>query len=161
MLEIEKSFLVKKIPANLSSYKSIRIKQGYISTTISPLRIRQKGDKFEITKKIPLKNGDFSQVEEINIPLTKLEFDKLWNLAEKYLEKTRYLIPLKNNLVAELDIFEGKLKGLAFVEVEFSSENEMDLFKQPDWFGKDVTQENFSANAFLADKTFFDIQQFL
>jgi len=161
MLEIEKTFLVKNIPANLSSFKSIKIKQGYISTTTSPLRIRQKGNKFEITKKIPLKEGDFSQVEEINIPLTRFEFNKLWKLAEKYLEKTRYLIPLKNNLMAELDVFSGKLKGLSFVEVEFPSESKMNSFKQPDWFGKDVTQEDFSANAFLADKTFFDIQQFL
>ena len=161
MIEIEKTFLVKNIPANLSSYKSIKIKQGYLSSSHPALRIRQIGEKFELTKKIPLKENDWSSTEEINIPLTQSEFDKLWPLTEKSLGKTRYLIPIENNLIAELDIFEGGLKGLAFVEVEFSSEKDMNLFKKPDWFGQDITQKDFAANVFLAGKTFFDIQPFL
>lgn len=160
MIEIEKTFLVKNIPTNLSSYKSFKIKQGYLSSSHPALRIRQKGDIFELTKKIPLVAGDFSSNEEINIYLTKYEFDKLWPLVEKSLEKTRYLIPLGNNLTAELDIFEGKLTGLNFVEVEFFSEEEMNLFQKPGWFGQDVTQEDFSANSFLAGKTFVEIEKY-
>jgi len=160
MIEIEKTFLVKNIPANLSSYKSFKIKQGYLSSTYPVLRIRQKDDKYEITKKIPLKPDDFSAVEEINIPLTKDEFDKLWPLTQKSLQKTRYLIPLSNNLTAELDVFDGKLFGLSWVEVEFSSIEEMNNFQKPDWFGKDITQEDFAANSFIADKTFEEIKKF-
>ena len=85
-IEIEKTFLVKKIPKNLSSFKSQKIKQGYLSPAPSPLRIRQKGDKFELTKKIPIQPGDFSLAEETNIFLTKYEFNKLWPLTEKSLE---------------------------------------------------------------------------
>ncbi|MFA5532204.1 MAG: CYTH domain-containing protein [Candidatus Shapirobacteria bacterium] len=161
MIEIEKTFLAKNIPRDLSSYKSFKIKQGYLSSSHPALRIRQIGDKFELTKKIPLKPGDWSSVEEINIPLTEDEFNKLWPLTERYLEKTRYLVPLKNELTAELDIFEEKLLGLSFVEVEFSSQEEMNLFQKPDWFGRDVTQEDFSANSFLAGKTFIDIKKYL
>ena len=161
MIEIEKTFLVKNIPTNLSSYKSFSIKQGYLSSSHPALRIRQFGNSFELTKKIPLRPGDWSSVEEINIPLTEDEFNKLWPLTERYLEKTRYLIPLENNLVAELDIFNEELTGLAFVEVEFSSEVEMNSFKQPDWFGRDVTQEDFSANSFLAGKKFAEISKYI
>jgi len=161
MLEIEKTFLVKTVPVDLSPHKSFNIKQGYISSSPSPLRIRQKGDKFELTKKTPLKEGDFSSFEEINIYLTQYEFDKLWPLVEKSLEKTRFLIPLDNNLTAELDIFEGDLIGLSFVEVEFSCQKEMDSFQKPDWFGQDVTQEKFSANIFLAGKKFADIKKYI
>jgi len=161
MLEIEKTFLVKTIPTYLSSRKFFKIKQGYISSSPSPLRIRQKGNKFELTKKSPLKEGDFSSFEETNIYLTQYEFDKLWPLVEKSLEKTRYLIPLGNNLTAELDIFENDLMGLSFVEVEFSSQKEMDKFQKPDWFGQDVTQEKFSANAFLAGKKLADIKKYI
>ncbi len=157
MIEIEKTFLVKNVPADLERYKSFKIKQGYISKPPSPLRIRQKGDKFELTKKIPLKQGDVSSAEEINIYLREDEFLKLWPLVVFSLEKTRYLIPLENNLTAELDIFEGRLEGLAFVEVEFSSEEEMSNFIVPEWFGQDITQEDFSANVFLAGKTFEEI----
>lgn len=158
MIEIERTFLVKKIPTNLSSYKSCQIKQGYISSSPSPLRIRQKGDRFELTKKIPLKIGDFSSAEEINILLTEYEFNKLWSLVERFLEKIRYYIPLNNNLVAELDIFKGDLKGLVFVEVEFISQKQMKSFKPLKWFGTDITQEDFSANSFLAGKKISEIK---
>jgi CYTH domain-containing protein len=161
MIEIEKTFLIKQFPKNISSYKSQKIKQGYISSSSSPLRIRQRGNKFEITKKIPLKEGDFSSVNEINIPLTESEFNKLWPLVEKSLEKTRYLISIKNSLTAELDVFEKELKGLSFVEVEFTSQEQMASFNPPEWFGKDITQEDFSANIFLAGKSFLEIKKYL
>lgn len=160
MIEIEKTFLVKQLPQNLSSYQSFKIKQGYLSSTHPVLRIRQKGDKYEITKKIPLKPNDFAAVEEINIPLTKDEFNKLWSLTERSLQKTRYLIPLLNNLTAELDIFENDLTGLYWIEVEFASIEEMNSFQKPDWFGKDITQEDFAANSFLAGKTFAEIKKY-
>ena len=37
----------------------------------------------------------------------------------------------------------------------------MELFKSPDWFGKDVTQDDFSANSFLAGKTFLEIKKYI
>ena len=161
MIEIEKTFLVKKLPQNLSSYKSVKIKQGYLSPSPSPLRIRQKDNYFEITKKLPLKKNDFSSAEEINIPLTQFEFDQLWVLVNRSLEKIRYLIPLENDLVAELNIYEGDLVGLFQVEVEFKSVEQMNQFIPPNWFGEDITQEDFAANSFLAGKKFFEIKQIL
>ena len=161
MLEIEKTFLVKNIPQNLDSLKFYKIKQGYISSGPSPLRIRQKGDKYELTKKLFLKENDFSQAEEINIYLTEYEFNKLWPLVEKSLEKTRYIVPLQDNLFAELDIYSGKLDGFMVVEVEFENEEKMNSFVSPDWFGKDITQEDFAANVFLAGKSFEEIKRYL
>ena len=149
--------MVKRIPGGLVRYKSSKIKQGYLSPSPSPLRIRQKGEKFELTKKLPVRSGDFSSAEEINIPLTKFEFDKLWKLVDRSLLKTRYLVPLDGGLTAELDVYDGKLKGLVVVEVEFASEDQMKSFIPPDWFGKDVTDEEFSANSFLAGRTFAEV----
>ena len=160
MLEIEKTFLVKNIP-DLASIKQIRIKQGYISSPPSPLRIRQKGDAFELTKKLPLKENDYSSNQEINIFLTEYEFNKIWPLVERSLEKSRYCIDIGENLTAELDIFEGDLLGLVFVEVEFLSQEMMEAFVPPEWFGKDVTQESFSANSFLACKNFEQIKNLI
>jgi len=160
MIEIEKTFLVKKIP-DLSSVERTKIKQGYISFPPSPLRIRQKGDIFELTKKIPLRENDHSSNEEINIILTDYEFNKLWTQVEKSLEKSRYCINIGENLIAELDVFEGDLSGLVFVEVEFPSKEIMESFVPPLWFGKDITQESFSANSFLAGKTFDQIEKLI
>jgi len=161
MLEIEKTYLVKIIPANLSAYKSEKIKQGYVSSTHPSLRIRQKGNHFEMTKKLPVRENDYSITEEINIPLTESEFNKLWPAVERYLEKVRYYLPIENNLTAELNLYQANLEGLAFVEVEFESEADMASFNPPLWFGKDVTQEDFASNSFLAGKTLTEIKAYI
>jgi adenylate cyclase len=160
MLEIEKKFLVKNIP-NLNSVKQIKIKQGYLSPPPSSLRIRRKGEIFELTKKISLKEKDHSSREEINVLLTEYEFNKLWTQVERSLEKSRYCFDIGSNLIAELDIFEGDLSGLVLVEVEFPSTEIMESFIAPEWFGKDITQESFSANSFLAGKNFDVIKKFI
>lgn len=161
MLEIEKSFLVKKVPSDLKKYKSCKIKQGYFSYAPQPLRIRKKDNFYEITKKINIHQDDYKTADEINIPLKPEEFDRLWPLTICSLEKTRYFIPLKNDLVAELDVFEGKLAGIVFVEVEFKSEEAGERFIPPDWFGADVTQEQFCSNVFLAGKNFEEISKII
>jgi adenylate cyclase len=161
MLEIESTNLVKELPKNLDLYNHEPIRQGYLSLPPSPLRIRQKGEKFELTKKFPVEGQDFSTAEEITILLTADEFNKLWPLVERSLEKVRYKIPLTEGLVAELDIFLGRLKGLAMVEVEYQSKEQMLAFKKPEWFGRDITREEFSANSFLAGKSFEEIKRFI
>lgn len=161
MLEIEKTFLVKKLPNNFKAYPSTKIKQGYLSKAPSPLRIRQNGNKFELTKKLFPEPGNFDLAEELNIPLTREEFDLLWSLVDRSLDKTRYLMPLGNKLTVELNIYDGPLSGLVFAEVEFESEEQAKSFIAPDWFGKDITDEDFSDNSFLAGKSFEEIKKYL
>lgn len=161
MIEIEKTFLVKNVPADLSQYKALKIKQGYIVSKGSKLRIRSKGDKFEFTKKQRIDPTNASVQQEENINLTSEEFQKLWKLVDEYLEKTRYIIPLPGGLTAEMDIFEGKLAGLMFVDVEFPDEGQLETFVAPDWFGRDISQEEFAANDFLSGKSFETIKNLL
>jgi len=114
-----------------------------------------------LTRKIPEKPGDFRRHYEETIHLRKDEFEMLWPLTVKYLEKIRYYYPLPDGLITEVDIFEEKLKGLIFVEVEFPDKKTMESFVPPDWFGRDITQEKWSVNAFLAGKSFSQIKKFL
>ena len=158
MLENEFTFLVKNLPENLDAYPKDKIKQGYISSGLHPLRIRQKGDKYELTKKSQIAPQDFSRYNETTIYLTQDEFEKLWPLTERFLEKTRYYYPLENGLTAEIDVYAGALKGLVVVEVEFPDENSRKNFKTPSWFGKDITQEHWSANSYLAGKSYGAIE---
>lgn len=163
MLENELTFLVKKLPKDLKkkTKKREKILQGYLSRGDYPLRIRQKGKVYELTRKKPKKPGDFSCHKEETVHLRKDEFEILWPLTVKYLRKTRYYYPLPGGLITEVDIFEEKLKGLIFVEVEFPDKKSMKSFVPPDWFGRDITQEHWSVNAFLAGKSFNQIKQFL
>ena len=52
-LELELMFLVKRMPDEIKSVEPVRIVDIYIPDTseYSHLRLRQKGEKFEITKK--------------------------------------------------------------------------------------------------------------
>ena len=110
--EIERKFLVKHIP-NLENCKNYYIKQGYISTN-PVLRIRQKDNKYIFTFK---GKGDI-QREEFEKEITKEEFENLWLKIEgEPIIKTRYIIPLENDLVAELDIYEGNLQGFKNIDV--------------------------------------------
>jgi len=159
MLESEFSFLVKDLPNDLEKYPKREIKQGYFSDLPSPLRIRSEDGKYFLTKKIPIKKGDNSRREEIEIQIKREEFEILFPICKKFLEKTRYYYPIGNNLTAEVDIFHGGLEGLIMVEVEFPSEKERKKFVSPDWFGKDVTQERWALNSVLCELTYEQVKR--
>ena len=134
-MEIERKYLVRKLPENLEQYNKKKIAQGYLCTE-PVVRIRRSNDDYYMTYK-----GDGLMVrEEYNLPLTQEAYEHLRPKIDGLLiAKTRYLIPLDNKLTAELDVFEEDLNGLVIVEVEFNSVEEANAFHAPDWFGEDVT----------------------
>lgn len=144
-IEIERKFLVEYVP-NLENVKKHYIRQAYICTT-PVLRIRQKDDKYFFTFK---GKGDI-QRRELEEEITKEEFDNLLKKIEgQVITKTRYIIPIHNNLKAELDIYEDSLQGFKNVEVEFESIEEAYSFIPPKWFGKDITKDIKYTNAYLS-----------
>lgn len=145
-MEIERKYLVKKIPSNLDQYESKKIAQGYLCTE-PVVRIRRSNNDYYMTYK-----GDGLMVrEEYNLPLTEEAYTHLRPKIDGLLiAKTRYLIPLNDKLTAELDIFEEDLKGLVIVEVEFDSIEEANAFTSPDWFGEDVTNSGKYHNSYLS-----------
>lgn len=147
-MEIEKKYLLTKIPFDLSSFEKKEISQGYLCT--SPVvRIRKSNDKYTLT----YKGEGLMAREEYNLPLTKESYNQLSSKIDGILiEKTRYLIPLENNLTAELDVFHGKLDSLMLVEVEFNSIEAANAFVPPSWFGEDVTFSNKYHNSNLSKK---------
>jgi CYTH domain-containing protein len=84
---------------------------------------------------------------EIELPLTE---EAYLTLKEKIdgnlIHKTRYLIPLEDDLTAELDIFEQQLQGLVFAEVEFPDEKSADDFTAPEWFGEELSFDKRYSN---------------
>lgn len=153
-MEIERKYLVKKLPENLSSYPSKKIAQGYLSTN-PVVRIRRSNDDYYLT----YKGSGLMVREEYNLPLTQEAFEHMLPKVDGILiAKTRYLIPLTEGtgishpLTAELDIFEGNLMPLQLVEVEFDSVEEANAFIAPDWFGEDVTEDGKYHNSNLSKK---------
>jgi len=161
-IELERTFLLKNIPAGLEKCKSIEIIDIYIpkSARHPVLRIRKKGDVFEITKKYPLVEKDSSEQGEYSISLTKEEFEEFSKIKGKRFRKDRYFY-LFNGKTAEIDIYLDDLQGLGVVDFEFSSRQEKDSFRIPDFCLVDVTQEEVFAGGLLVGKKYSDIEPFL
>ena len=151
-MEIERKFRVIKLPDNLEKYKKKIIRQGYLC--IQPVvRIRQSDDRYVLTYKNRkgLSQDYALQCQEIEVDLTKEAFFHLLNkVDDNIIEKTRYMIPMEDDLIIELDVFQGKLSGLYFAEVEFRTEEEAKNFKKPDWFGDDVSSDKRFRNTYLS-----------
>lgn len=155
--EIERVFLVKQLPADFNNNKKLIIRAGnfYDSNVVDSLRIRQIGDKYELTKK----EGESTRERtEHIIYISKNEFEVIWPAARWKYEKDRYLCPV-NNHTAELDIYHGRLKGYARVEVEFSNQQQAREFNPPDWFGEEITDFNNEIHSDIGKITFSDFQQ--
>lgn len=153
-MEIERKFLVAKLPDGLENYKALKIEQGYLNKRPT-LRIRRSNDDYYFTYKgEPPKDQAREDVcvhEELEGPLTKEAFEHLKEKCDDHIVcKTRYIIPLENNLKAELDIFEGRLDGIKLVEVEFPDLASADSFVKPEWFGEDVSADKKYTNANLS-----------
>ena len=145
-MEIERKFLIKKLPDNLPSYKARKIEQAYLCTD-PVVRVRRDNDDYYLT----YKSKGMIVREEYNLPLTKEAYGHLLAKADgNIITKTRYEIPEKDNLTIELDVFEGKFDGLLLAEVEFASEEEALGYIPPEWFGEDVSNSTKYHNSTLS-----------
>jgi len=158
MDEYELTFLPLELPADFDSLDFVEMHDLYIplETDHPIMRIRKQGDNFEITKKEPVKLSDASHQFENTIKLTEEEYNSLKKSPGSHIFKKRFYFT-DNGFQYEIDIFKDKLAGLVLVDVEFSSKEEMDLFKKPYWLGAEVTNLDFIAGGLLANKKYSDI----
>ena len=157
--ELEKTYLAKYLPQDLKDSPFEEIIDIYIPKSIvhPKLRLRKKGEKIELTKKGP-KDKDVSHLIEETIKLDKEEYEIFSQIEGKKVVKLRYYYKF-NEITAEFDIFQGDLKGLVLVDVEFKTIKEKDNFKMPDFCLEEVTQEDFIAGGMLAGKCYKDIEK--
>ena len=75
-------------------------------------------------------NSSGDVVKEVSSEITKTE-----DVNEMEVE----VIPEKDGLFIELDVFHGEYEGVLLAEVEFPTEEDANAYTAPDWFGEDVT----------------------
>lgn len=145
-LEIERKFLVQGDEWREQAAASKAIAQGYLrADSEASVRIRiVDGNKALLTVKTGkgVSRGEF----EYRIPLEDArEMMKACN--GDVIEKTRYTVR-HGGFDWEVDVYNGKLKGLVVAEVELESEDDdPDL---PGWLGEEVTHDGRWSNAALA-----------
>ncbi len=159
-IELEYTYLAAQLPEEIKGVMPKRLVDVYIpevTHTHPHLRVRQKGNTYEITKKSPLNDGDSSVMVEQTIPLDSVEFEHLSKSSTVKIVKDRYNVTI-NNYPAEVDIFLEGLSGLVLIDFEFASVKDKQSFVAPDICFADVTQEGFLAGGLLAGKTYADIE---
>jgi adenylate cyclase len=148
--EIERKFLLKRLPDRLADFPHEEIAQGYLAVETGgvQVRLRNKG----AVRSLTFKRGNKSAREEREIRLSTEQFDALWPATEgRRLTKVRYDIPWKNWTV-EVDVYRGRHDGLIVAEVEFEDEKSCREFVPPDWLGEDVTGTSRYSNIVLAQE---------
>ena len=146
--EIERKFLVKNLPSELTSFQNFELLQGYIPHTEAvEERVRMEGSRYFHT----FKSKDKKNRDESNEEIDAFQFEMLWPLTTARLEKTRFNIPCLDRKI-ELDIYYGRLTGLVTAEIEFDTVEQAANFVPPDWFGEEVTEDDRYKNRNLASK---------
>lgn len=141
-VEIERRFLVKRLPDNLAQYKSSRLVSGFIIIADDEYyRARNSGETYSMA----YKKGMGQVRTEIEMPITKNMFEAFWNITnpEYRSDKTRYYIPYYGHTI-ELSVYHGALNGFANAEIETARKDEK--LKLPDWFGPEITDNKLLTN---------------
>ena len=147
-LEIERKFLVpsEKLPSLPDEYE--KLIQGYISRPedSKEVRLRQTQNTYTMT----IKSVDTFKRTEIEVPLSKEQFDELWPLTEnRIIVKDRYKFK-GTDRIYDLDLYKNELQSLIMVEVEFPDVLTAQEFEIPNWFGEEVTDNRIYHNRNLA-----------
>ena len=163
-IEREYTFLVNELPRDLGDFPSIIIEDNFIPKESGHpiLRIRRKGERYEITKKHPVdvaedgRSGDSSRQVEHTTPLSKAEYEVLNKCDGKRFKKRRVFYEA-GGIKSDIDVYLDKLAGLVTADFEFENDEEMAKFEWPSFVGADVSQEKLIAGGMLAGKSYADI----
>ena len=146
-IEIERKFLVRGDFEKGVTYRK-RIVQGYICAEKDrTVRVRKQGEECFLTIKGTSDKRGLSRYE-FEQQIASTDADELLKLClPGMIDKVRHWIPIGNH-TWEVDVFQGKNKGLIIAEIELSSEDES--FELPAWVGEEVTGDPRYYNAMLS-----------
>jgi adenylate cyclase len=151
-MEIEKRYELKgDIPIDKIISKKY-IEQVY--SNINPdVRIRkiEQDENVQYFHTVKYKTEDKNSRIEIEQNISKEDYIKIFQLINKNpVRKNRYIIPIDDCLIAEVDEFLDINKII--IEVEFESEEQMNEFSKsikPNWFGDEIVgKQSFSVQVF-------------
>ncbi len=160
MTEIERKFLLRapidEIIASARQSESLvaldEIDQHYLSDSGSwAIRCRRIADDTGSRYFLTLKRGiSAMSAHEIETEIDRTTFEAMAVLCDSSIRKRRAKIVHKN-VLWEIDQFlDPELDGLAFAEVELTSEDQKLIL--PDWIGLEITGDRAYTNVQIADE---------
>lgn len=151
-MEIERKWLVNGFPDN-EPWPCIRkaiVRQGYISTAPA-VRIRETVDERGACYMLCFKGKGTLAREEVELPLTKEQFEQLCVFTGSNLITKNYRVyQLPNERRLEVScVDEGSATSFWYAEVEFDSVEQANAFVPPAYLGEDKTEDPaFSMSAY-------------
>ena len=105
VLEIERKFLVHRLPDDLTCHENLELQQGYLSSSENGSEVRLRSENTRRFLTVKTGSGVARSIYETE--LTAVQFDALWPAtSERRIRKTRYILSWKAHVV-ELDVFHG------------------------------------------------------
>lgn len=143
--ELERRFLVGRLPEGIADDRGWRISDRYIKDTHLRLRRMEPMHGGEIVFKLGQKHvpspPDFSRMTITNIYLSQGEYAVLAGLEALELHKLRHSIE-HDDRIFSVDVFSRHLTGLVLAEVGFETPDEMDqTFDLPPWVIREVSAD--------------------
>ena len=152
MIEIERKFLVKNDNFKHEAIRALKMTQGYLSKDPKrTVRIRISGEQAFITVKGEASKSGTSRFEWEKSILVEEAQNLIAMCLDGVINKIRHYVQYGNHLF-EVDEFLDDNHGLIVAEVELANENE--VFKYPEWLGKEVTGKKKYYNSQLSQNPF-------
>ena len=155
--EIERKFLVKDRSFVEQASAVHQIAQGYLCREPErTIRVRIRDERAFLTIKSNIGQQGITRFEWEKEIDPKDARELLSICQPEIIEKKRYIVKAngewreaRGERKWEVDVFEGRLKGVVIAEIELGSEEEP--FERPDWLGEEVTQQKEYTNSILSD----------
>lgn len=115
---------------------------SYLATGKGEVSLRKMETEQRETYVMTFKKDNELTQEKIEFEIDAETYEQLLsNVERKPLIKTRSAIHV-DGFEFDYDVYQNnELLGLQTIEVEFPSEEDAHAFKQPNWFGEDVTED--------------------
>ena len=160
-MEIEKKYLIKKLPDTLNDNKRYVIEQAYLSDA-PVVRVRKRISPEKCEYFMTVKSTGMFAREEVESDISEKTYNVFLQEAKgNVITKERYILPLEKGLKAELDVFKGVFEGVIMVEVEFPDEEAAKKFTPPDFFSDEVTFDKRFHNSNMSKMSIDDINELI
>jgi len=146
-LEIERKFLVRSDGWKQQAVRQRTLRQAYLSKSHAlSMRVRIEGNESATLTIKAAKQGFERHEFEYRIPVADAEALLAWR-SGTVITKTRHIVPI-DELIWEVDVYEGENRGLVIAEVELSKADQ--TVHRPAWLGDEVSHDGKYFNASLS-----------
>ncbi len=154
-----RTFLINKIPEDISSKKTVTVKTGFlVNSTHRDVIISQRDKRYSLSVN-NMKNG--TKDKEYEIPLSHKDFHTLWPATiDSRVEFKRRTI-LRDDIMLEIHTYSGHLSGLITGKIRAVNQADSSPLPIPRYFNEELTFDSRFTTRNLSTLDYGDISETL